>query len=151
MRLRDIVLRREPILPFKPVADQDALPPIQLKRKEILKLDDYRDIRDDAIVIVNLIQPGTAEQRAADRSYSREMMRGMAEGGYGPMHMGSATRVEGEHRFKQFVAVYYPGIDYMHAMIGSTFINRIGAGKQLGDTLAVASIPVLSELDRASE
>lgn len=65
--------------------------------------------------------------------------------------MGSATRVEGEHRFKQFVAVYYPGIDFMHAMIGSTFINRIGAGKQLGDTLAVASIPVLSELDRASE
>jgi len=45
----------------------------------------------------------------------------------------------------------HPGIDYMHAMIGSTFINRIGAGKQLGDTLAVASIPVLSELDRASE
>ena len=43
------------------------------------------------------------------------------------------------------------GIDYMHAMIGSTFIYRMGAGKQLGDTLAVASIPVLSELDRASE
>jgi len=41
------------------------------------------------------------------------------------------------------------GLDYMHAMIGSTFINRIGAGKQLGDTLAVASIPVLSELDKA--
>jgi hypothetical protein len=151
MRLRDIVLRREPILPFKPVADQDALPPIQLKRKEILKLDDYRDIRDDAIVIVNLIQPGTAEQRAADRSYSREMMRGMAEGGYGPMHMGGAISVEGEHRFKQFVAVYYPGIDHMHAMIGSAFMHRIGPGKQLGDTLALATIPVLSKLDGANQ
>lgn len=151
MRLLDIVLRREPVLPFEPLAAEDALPQVQMKRKEILALDDYRDIREDAVVVVNLIQPGTAEQQAADRSYSREMMRGMAEGGYGPMHMGSATRVEGEHRFKQFVAVYYPGIDYMHAMIGSTFINRIGAGKQLGDTLAVASIPVLSELDRASE
>ena len=146
LRLRDIVLRREPILPFKPVADEDVLPLIQLKRKEILKLDDYRDIRDDAIVIVNLIQPGNSEQRTADRAYALEMMRGMAEGGYGPMHMGRAISVEGEHRFKQFVAVYYPGIDHMHAMIGSAFMNRIGPGKQLGDTLALATIPVLSKL-----
>ena len=117
---------------------------------EILQFDDYRDIRDDAIVVVNLIQPGTAEQRAADGAYTREMMRGMAEGGYGPMHMGRAVRVEGEHRFAQFAAVYYPGIDHMHEMIGSAFLNRIGPGKQLGDTLAVATIPVLSKLDGAS-
>lgn len=104
MRLLDIVLRRERVLPFEPLAAEDALPQIQMKRKEILALDDYRDIREDAVVVVNLIQPGTAEQQAADRAYSREMMRGMAEGGYGPMHMGRAFRVEGEHRFKQFVA-----------------------------------------------
>jgi len=151
MRLLDIALRREPVLPFQPLAAEDALPPIQMKRKEILQLDDYRDIRDDAIVVVNLIQPGTAEQRSADRSYTREMMRGMAEGGYGPMHMGGAIQVEGEHRFEQFVAVYYPGIDHMHAMIGSAFINRIGPGKQLGDTLAVATIPVLSKLAGAGQ
>ena len=150
MRLRDIALRREPILPFQQVAAEDAIPQIQVKRKEILRLDDYRDIRDDAIVIINLIQPGTAEQRAADRAYSMEMVRGMAEGGYGPMHMGRAVRVEGEHRFAQFAAVYYPGIDHMHEMIGSAFLNRIGPGKQLGDTLAVATIPVLSKLDGAS-
>jgi hypothetical protein len=151
MRLRDIVLRRQPILPFQQVAYEDALPPLQMKRKEILKLDDYRDIRDDAIVVVNLIKPGTAEQRAADRAYSQEMVRGMAEGGYGPMHMGRAIRVEGEHRFEEFVAVYYPGIDHMHAMIGSAFMNRIAPGKQLADTLAVATIPVLSKLDGATQ
>ena len=151
MRLRDIVLRRKPILPFQPLAAEDALPPIQAKRKEILRLDDYRDIREDAIVVVNLIQPGTAEQQAADNAYTGEMMRGMAEGGYGPMHMGRAVLVEGEHRFKHFVAVYYPGIDHMHAMIGSTFINRVGPGKQLGDTLAVATIPVLARLDEATK
>jgi hypothetical protein len=150
MRLRDIVLRRRPILPFQPLAFEDALPPVQAKRKEILQLDDYRDIRDNAIVVVNLIQPGTTEQQAADNAYTGEMMRGMAEGGYGPMHMGRAVLVEGEHRFKQFVAVYYPGIDHMHAMIGSTFINRVGPGKQLGDTLAVATIPVLAKLDEAT-
>jgi hypothetical protein len=147
IRVRDIVLRREPILPFTPLAYEDALPPIQAKRTEILQFDDYRDIRDDAVVVVNLIQPGTAEQRAADNAYSAEMTRGMAEGGYGPMHMGRAIAVEGEHRYRTFAAVFYPGIDHMHAMIGSTFINRVGPGKQLGDTLAVATIPVLGKLD----
>jgi len=147
MRLRDIVLRREPVLPFEPLADEDALPQLQMKRKEIRRLDDYRDIRSDAVVVVNLIQPGNAEQRAADNAYTREMMRGMAEGGYGPIHMGRATSVEGDHRYAGFAAVYYPGIDHMHAMLGSAFINRIAPGKQLGDTLAVASIPVLSKLD----
>ncbi len=70
----------------------------------------------------------------------------MAEGSYGPMHAGTAVTVEGDARFTRFVAVYYPGIDHMHAMIGSTFIARIGSGKQLGDSLAVATIPVLSKL-----
>lgn len=147
MRLRDILLRRKPILPFEPLALEDALPPIQDKRKEILVFEDYREIRDDAVLIVNLILPGTADQRAADRAYNGAMMRGMAEGGYGPMHMGRAVTVEGDLNYKQFVAVYYPGIDHMHAMIGSTFINRVGPGKQLGDTLAVATIPVLAKLD----
>ena len=147
LRVRDILLRRKPILPFEPLALEDAVPPIQAKRKEILAFNDYRDIRDDAVLVVNLILPGTADQQAADRAYSGAMLRGMAEGGYGPMHMGRAVSVEGEHNYKQFVAVYYPGIDYMHAMIGSTFINRVGPGKQLGDTLAVATIPVLAKLD----
>ena len=147
MRLLDIVLRREPVLPFEPLAAEDALPQVQMKRKEILALDDYRDIREDAVVVVNLIQPGTAEQQAADRSYSREMMRGMAEGGYGPMHMGSAFRVEGEHRFKQFVAVYYPGIDHMHAMIGSAFINRIGPYPTSGRCSGAASAAMCTASD----
>ncbi len=59
--------------------------------------------------------------------------------------------VEGEHRFAEFVAVYYPGIDHMHAMVGSAFMNRIGPGKQLADTLALATIPVLSKLDGANQ
>jgi hypothetical protein len=34
----------------------------------------------------------------------------------------------------------------MRQMIGSTFMNRIGEGKQLGDSLAVATVPFLSKL-----
>jgi len=147
MRVRDILLRRKPIMPFEPLAFEDAVPPVQAKRKEILAFNDYRDIREDAILVANLIQPGTTDQQAADSAYTEAMMRGMAEGGYGPMHMGRAVSLEGEYPYKQFAAVYYPGIDHMYAMIGSTFINRVGPGKQLGDTLAVATIPVLSKLD----
>lgn len=146
LRLRDIVLRKEPILPFEPVADAEALPKVEAKRKEALRLDSYRDVRDDAVVIINLLQPGTADQRAADRAYAFEMIRGMAEGAYGPMHMGRAITVEGDSRFDRFAAVYYPGIDHMHAMLGSRFMSRIAPGKQLADTLAVATIPVLSKL-----
>lgn len=146
LRLRDLLLQKKPILPFQPVADADALPPLLRKRGEMAQLDAYRDVRSDAVVIINLIQPGTAEQRAADGAYTREMIRGMAEGGYGPTHMGRAVTVEGDTRFRSFAAVYYPGIDHMQAMLGSTFMNRIAPGKQLGDTLAIATIPVLSKL-----
>jgi hypothetical protein len=60
--------------------------------------------------------------------------------------MGRAVTVEGDSRFSSFAAVYYPGIDHMQAMLSSTFMNRIASGKQLGDTLAFATIPVLSKL-----
>ena len=144
--LRAIVQGREDILPFEPIPDEEAVPGVLAVKKRLEALDGYRDVREDAVVIVNLIRPGYAEQRKADSAYTGEMMRGMAEGGYGPMHIGRAVRVEGDYDFTQYAAVYYPGIDHMHAMIGSRFMNRIGQGKQLGDTLAVATIPVLSQI-----
>ena len=67
------------------------------------------------------------------------------------LYVLSPVSVDGEPLYSQFAAVYYPGIDHMHAMIGSAFINRIGPGKQLGDTLAVATIPVLSRLEGMKE
>ncbi|MBW2723995.1 MAG: hypothetical protein JRE71_06370 [Deltaproteobacteria bacterium] len=145
MRVSDILRRKPPMLPYVPVGE-DAMPGLKAKIKEAEQLDQYRHIKDDAVVIFNLIQPGDKNQQKADRSYSRQMISGMAEGSYGPMHMGKAVTVEGDASFKQFVVVYYPGIDHMHAMLGSTFMNRIGGGKQLGDSLAVATIPILSKL-----
>ena len=65
---------------------------------------------------------------------------------HGPMHLGRAVTVEGDAEFSAVAAVYYPGIDYMQNMIGSTFMNRIGEGKQQGDSLAVVTVPFLSKL-----
>ena len=70
----------------------------------------------------------------------------MAEGGYGPMHMARAVRVEGDADFDQVVLVYYPGIDFMRSMVESSFFNRIVGGKQPGDTLALITVPILGEL-----
>lgn len=140
------ILRREPsTLPYTPVGD-DAMPRLKILMKRAEELDRFRELKDDAVVIFNLIQPGNAEQRNADRSYTQQMMSGMAEGSYGPMHMGRAVALDEDARFEKFAVVYYPGIDHMQAMLGSTFMNRIGSGKQLGDSLAVATIPILSKL-----
>ncbi len=145
LRLRDILLRKPSAFPFQPVGE-DAMPKLLEVMKEVEQLDAFREIKDDAVVIFNLIQPGNPAQQKADRSYALSMVSAMAEGSYGPMHIGRAVQVEGEAQFSQFVAVYYPGIDHMQAMVGSTFMNRIGSGKQLGDSLAVATVPVLSKL-----
>jgi hypothetical protein len=98
------------------------------------------------VVVFNLIKPGDAAQRAADRAYTRSMMSAMAARAHGPMHVGRAVTVEGDARFSSVAVVYYPGIDHMKKMIGSTFMNRIGEGKQQGDSLAVVTAPILSKL-----
>jgi hypothetical protein len=141
LRLADILRRAPSSFPFVPVGD-DANPRLRAKMKEVQQLDALRPLGEEAVVIFNLIKPGNEEQRRADRSYARKMMSAMAEGGYGPMHMGRAVTVEGEVDFDQFVAVYYPGIDFVQKMIGSTFMNRIGGDKQLGDSLAVITVPI---------
>jgi hypothetical protein len=147
VRLLDIVRLRDNILPFEPVNEDDSPPRFRELRGRILpRFDEFRDVREDAVVIFNLLLPGTPEQQAADNAYGYQMIRGMAEGAYGPMHMGRAVTVEGDSNFTTFAAVYYPGIDHMKAMLSSTFMNRIGGDKQLGDTLAFATIPVLSQL-----
>ena len=145
LRLGDVVRRAPSPFPFIPLGD-DAPPRMKAKLKELERLDALRPVNAEAVVIFNLIKPGTKEQRAADRSYARKMMSAMAEGGYGPMHMGRAVTVEGSADFAQFAAVYYPGIDFVRNMVGSTFMGRIAGDKQLGDSLAVLTVPVLSKL-----
>lgn len=145
VRIQNFLKRVPPILPFTPAGDEassDLLQTMQAAES----LDHYRDIKSDAVVVFNLILRGDKAQQSADKAYSQQMMSLMAEGSYGPMHIGEAVTVEGNADFTAFLAVYYPGIDHIQAMFGSSFFNRISSGKQLGDSLAVATIPVLSKL-----
>jgi len=141
LRLFDMLRGAPSSFPFVPAGDE-ASPKQQAKMKEMEQLDTLRSLREDAVVIFNLIKPGSEKEQSADRSYTRKMLRGMAEGGYGPMHMGRAITIEGEADFEQFAAVYYPGIDFLQKMIGSSFMARIGGDKQLGDSLAVVTVPI---------
>ena len=83
-----------------------------------------RSLNDEALVVFNLIKPGTAEQRAADATYGRKMMTRMARLGHGPMHIGEAVTIEGDASFEQAVVVYYPGAGYFAELLGSQFFLR---------------------------
>jgi hypothetical protein len=132
--------------PFVP-AEPGRRDPRTLESKDgRASLDGLRELGERAVVIVNLLKHGTAEQRKADRRYGLAMAGLFAEDGHGPMHIGRAVAVEGDAAFDRVALVYYPGIDYLRELMGSTFFNGIVAGKQPGDTLAAPTVPVLARL-----
>jgi hypothetical protein len=97
-------------------------------------------------VVLNFIKDGNAEQQAANAGYGRAMTGLMAETGSGPMHIGPAVTLEGGADFDQVAIVFYPGTDFFADMIESEFYTGISGGKQLGDTLASPSVPLLPHL-----
>ncbi len=105
-----------------------------------------KELGAEGIVIVNLQKHGTAEQRASDSAYGERMMAGMAEGGYGIMHMGRAVRVEADHDFDTVILVYYPGVEFFADLLRSTFFQGIIGGKSLGDTQTNITVPILDHL-----
>lgn len=74
------------------------------------------------------------------------MMAVLAEHGGGPMHIGKAVTLEGNADFDQIAIVYYPGIEFFFSLVRSNFFQSIVGGKQLGDDLAVLTVPILPHL-----
>lgn len=134
------IARREPShFPLVEAADLPQGPDPELLLRE-------SELGERAVLIVNLVKEGNAEQRAANRGYGGQMMGAMAEGGYGPMHIGEAVTVEGDADFDNVVLVYYPGVEFFADLMRSTFFNGIRGGKQLQDTQASITVPILSHL-----
>ena len=42
--------------------------------------------------------------------------------------------------------MYYPGLDYFLSLMQSRFYTGIAGGKQLGDTLAIPTVPILDRI-----
>lgn len=141
------IVRREPShYPFEilPEGERTIPPDARLER-----LAAERELGERAAVVVNLVLPGTPEQRAADRGYVRRMFGLMAEGVHGPMHMGRAVTLEKDTHFDRVALVYYPGVDYFRKMATSRFYQGILGGKQLGDTQASITVPILGLLEKS--
>lgn len=110
------------------------------------KVQEAMAFSEDAVLVLNLILPGSKEQQEADRAYGLAMMSLMARGGHGPAHLGRGITLEGDARFPDVVLVYYPGLHYFTSLVQSRFFQGIVGGKQLGDTLSIPTVPILDRL-----
>ena len=127
-------------VPFEPAT---AGPLAETLRELRARLLAERELGRDAILVANLLQGGTPEEVAANADYGSAMMGVMARGGHGPMHMGASVTLEGDATFDGVAFVYYPGVQYFHDLTGSTFFRGIVGDKQLGDTQATVTVPIL--------
>lgn len=143
LRIFDILTRAPSAFPFVQVEGAFEFP----QAREITgRLLAGEKLNPDAVVVFNLSRPGDAEQQTSNSGYGRRMLGAMAEGGYGPLHFGSAVEVDGGGEFEDIVLVYYPGPRFFAEMATSTFFQGIIGGKQLGDNQSTITVPVLSRL-----
>ncbi len=138
------ILRREPSnFPFVPREGDFTMPEVVQLAERMLE---GERLNTEAAVIFNLIAAGTPEQQKNDAAYVGRMMASMAEGGYGPIHMGRAVRVAGNAEFDNVAIVFYPGVRFFSEMIQSDFFQGIIGDKQLGDNQSTITVPVLDRL-----
>ncbi len=129
-----------------PLQRDEAIAATPEAKAGLQRLLSEKEFGAEGMVIVNLQKHGNAEQRASDSAYGNRMMDGMAEGGYGPMNLGPAVRVEADYDFDQVVLVYYPGVEFFADLVRSTFFQGIISGKSLGDTQTNITVPILDHL-----
>ena len=147
-RLLQAVTFQPSVLPFEPAPVDPTGSTVAEDRAKLLG---ERELGRDAVLVFNLAKSGTPEEVAANAQYGAAMMAVMARGGHGPMHIGTAVPLEGNARFDTVLLVYYPGVQYFHDLMGSTFFAGILGDKQLGDTEAAVTVPILHLLQNESE
>ncbi len=141
------VLKGVPVIdPYDRASDEDLAGrnlTMELNRPAI---EAARAYNEDAAVVFNLMLSGGAAEQEANRAYGRKMAGLFAANGHGPSHMGKSVTLEGDAEFEDVNIVYYPGIDYLISLMRSKFYNGIVRGKQLGDTQAIPTVPILDRL-----
>ena len=143
LRLGQLVTFQPSHFPFQRAEGMDDFPDAE---EMAARMRSAREFGSEAIMVVNLIRQGSSEQSAANRNYVLRMMGAMAEGGYGVMHMGRAVQVERDYEFDSVGIVFYPGVDFFADMSRSEFFQGVIGDKQLGDTQATITVPILDRL-----
>ena len=123
-----------------------ADPELLAQRLALPQIQAAAPYREKAVVVVNLAQNGDAAQRKASAAYGRAMVGLMAALGHGPAHIGQAVALEADAHFDNVILAYYPGVDYFLDLTSSNFFTGIVGGKQLGDTLAMPTVPIPDRL-----
>ncbi len=141
MRLFDLVTLQPSIFPVVPDPEFDEDDPRLAELFEALRPD-----AQDGLVFVNLVQAATPAQRAAEGAHPRKMLRAMAEGGYGPLHMGEVVGLEGDAEFDRVMINYYPGIEFFRSLMTSTFIQESIGGFRPVKMEALPTVPILDRL-----
>ena len=143
IRVGQIVRGRSSHFPFERAKGLDAHPEAA---ENVRRLREETELGAHAVVVVNLMKDGTPDQQAANRRYGASMFGAMAEGGFGPLHIGEAVRIERDYHFDTVALVYYPGVEFFADMMTSDFFQGIYGDKRLEDTQAVITVPILDRL-----
>jgi len=142
-RLFQLVTFRPSYFPFARAKDHERFPEAEEYARQLLE---EKELGAEALLIVNLVKDGTPEEQAANRSYGASMLGAMAEAGYGPIHAGRPVRLERNYDFDSTLLVFYPGVEFFAELMRSEFSQSIYGNKQLGDTQANITVPILDRL-----
>ena len=143
LRGAQVIGRRPSHFPFRRARDRDMVLPAE---QIATRLRAESELGSRGIVIVNLVKNGTREQQKANRRYAIAMFGAMAEGGYGPMHLGKSVQVEKDYDFDTVALVYYPGVEFFISLAQSDYFQSIVGDKQVADTQAVITVPIASRM-----
>ncbi len=145
-RLRDVFYGKWRVEPLVPSPVFATFPAYEIWRLRAARLRASNAINREGMVVYSLVKRGSRELQAGNAVFNRQMASRMAAEGYGPLHMGRPVALESLARFDLAVASYYPSAEYVADLLGSQFFGSITGGKQLGDYLAVFTIPITDRL-----
>lgn len=146
LQARGVVQRlrgRPSTLPFEPAGRDDE----DLGRQGSLDgLLTEPGLGGDGAVAVSLMKRAAPADRPGARRALNQMAGLMAEANCGPIHLGRAVAVDGEHHFDAVSLVYYPGLQFLIDMARSAFFRQVRDGAEPKDLQTVITAPILYRL-----
>ena len=109
-----------------------------------------------SVCVLNFLKSsGNEGRKKGNAEYEQKMMMMFAEANAGPLHIGRVLEQSDDEpstTFDRMAMVRYPSKRFFQELLSSSFMvgsgdgEGVGKGKSLGDSLAVATLPILSRL-----
>lgn len=124
----------------------DAAPEFDVWRQRIARLHALHVLNDRGLVVINLIKHNNPAQPVRDVALSRAMLLLMAAHRHGPLHFGRSIALEGNARFDDILAIYYPSPDYYAQLLYSQLFHSTLKDMQAADLMVVSTAPLTGML-----